>query len=194
MSNNKSNPVMNVRLASELDHAFERNGYSAELVKKLLTGDLLSKLLPAVQGHADVVMKKHIIDLVADPFVPSGWKVEEHIKTEAQIEFDPTKIELYLSESQKQGKLIKGHDLRKELEGKPVLIANVLDYLLAHPEIIPNSWKDKYIFFWGTIYRGSGGSLWVRCLGWGGGEWLWRYYWLGDDFSGASPTALLASI
>jgi len=37
--------------------------------------------------------------------------------------------------------------------------ANVLDYLLAHPELIPEDWKNKYVFFWGTIYRYSSGGL-----------------------------------
>ena len=188
MSNNKSNPVMSVRLASELDHAFERNGYSAELVKKLSTGDILSKLLPVIQGHADVIMKKHIINCDADPFVPDDWKVEEHTKG-GQFEWNTDNVELYLSDEQKKGP-IKGNELRKLLKDKPVLNANILDYLLAHSELIPEEWKGKAIFFWGTIYRNSDGDLCVRYLYWSGSEWGWSHSWLGSNFNDNSPAVL----
>ena len=188
MSNNKSNPVMSVRLASELDHAFERNGYSAELVKKLSTGDILSKLLPVIQGHADVIMKKHITNCDADPFVPDDWKVEEHTKG-GQFEWNTDKVELYRSDEQKKGP-IKGNELRKLLKDKPVLNANILDYLLAHSELIPEEWKGKAIFFWGTIYRDSDGALCVRFLYWGDRGWGWDDDWLDDNFSGSDPAVL----
>ena len=68
--------------------------------------------------------------------------------------------------------------------------ANILDYLLAHPELIPEEWKGKYIFFWGTIYRLSDGRLCVRYLIWNGSEWDWSYDWLDDDFNSDSPAAL----
>ena len=50
------------------------------------------------------------------------------------------------------------------------LNANVLDYLLEHPELIPKKWKKYRIVFWGTIYRfnkesgPSEGKEFVRCL------------------------------
>jgi len=82
-----------------------------------------------------------------------------------QFNWDASKVSLYLSDAQKSGKCIEGNKLREELAGKPVLNANVLDICLpirTHPE----EWKDKYVFFWGTIYRHLDGSLCVRCLCW----------------------------
>ena len=70
--------------------------------------------------------------------------------------------------------------------------ANVLDYLLAHPELIPEDWKNKYVFFWGTIYRYSSGGLCVRYLCWNGSKWRWDGNWLAHDFYSAYP-AVLAS-
>lgn len=61
----------------------------------------------------------------------------------------------------------------KELEDQPVLNANVLDFLREHPELIPDEWKGKFTFFWGTIYRHRDGDLYVRCLYWDGGRWDW---------------------
>lgn len=139
-----------------------------------------------------------IIDCDDDPFVPEGWTVEEHHKG-GQLVWDPANVKLWLSEGQKGEKWIEGNKLRKELADKPVLNAKVLDYLLAHPEIIPEEWeKDnngniRYIFFWGTVYRSSGGRLVVRCLYWSDGEWIWYYYWLGYGWHGDSPAALLAN-
>lgn len=81
------------------------------------------------------------IDGDADPFVPNDLSVVEHKKC-GQLKFDPATILLYLSEEQKKEGII-GHDLRNELEGKSVMNANVLDYLLVHPELIPEGWKGR---------------------------------------------------
>jgi hypothetical protein len=133
---------------------------------------------------------KPVIDCDCDPLIPGGgWAVEEHVKG-GQLEFDPSQIELYLDESQKNGKSVVGNKLRELLAGKPTLNANVLDYLLANPELIPEEWKDKFIFFWGTIYRISDGSLCVRCLYWNDDRWDWSYVWLGNVFDDNYPAAL----
>jgi len=139
-----------------------------------------------------------IIDCDVDPFVPKGWQVVEHQKG-GKLVWDPDKIQLYLSPEQKDGKWIEGNALRKELANKPVLNANVLDYLLAHPHLIPEEWKKdkngyiRFIFFWGTIYRNSGGYLGVRYLCFNDGEWRWHCGWLDDDWNGHDPAALLAN-
>lgn len=130
------------------------------------------------------------IDTNKKPFTPDGWTVEKHIKG-GKLDFDASKIELYVTEKQKDG-YVKGEDLQKDLESKQVLNANVLDFLLKNPNLIPEKWKGKAVFFWGTIYRHSFGFLCVRCLFWDGTEWGWGG-WLGSDFGGDSPAACLAS-
>ena len=91
------------------------------------------------------------------------------------------------------GKSIKGEQLQTELANEPVLNANVLDYLLAHPTLIPDEWKDKYIFFWGTVYRHSLGGLCVRYLCFSDGEWRSHSYRLGSVWYGPDPAAVRAS-
>ena len=151
-----------------------------------------------LSGETVIKMTEHLINCDADPFVPEGWKVEEHKKM-GQLVFDPAKVKLYLSRNQQNGKRIKGNELRKELANEPVLNANVLDYLLAHPELIPEEWKKdekdntRYIYFWGTIYRYSSGYLCVRCLCWSGGSWDWNDHWLDGGWFGNNPAAVLAS-
>lgn len=132
-----------------------------------------------------------LIDLSADPFVPSGWGVEEHRKGD-QFKWDPAKVTLYFSDQQQRG-TTTGHNLREDLHGKPVFNANVLDWLLANPQHIPAEWKGKWIFFWGTIYRDSFGDLCVRCLHWSGGQWDWHCSRLGRGWGSRDPAAVLAS-
>ena len=138
----------------------------------------------------------HIVNLDANPLTPNGWSInpKDQIKSVVRSPLNLSKVQigLHLSEEQKGGAVL-GHDLKKALEGKPVMSAVLLDYYLAHPELIPESWKGKAVFFWGTIYRGSYGDLYVRCLFWNGGGWYWFYYWLVDGFGGQDPSAVLAS-
>lgn len=141
---------------------------------------------------------EYLINCDANPFMPKGWKVESHQKG-GQLAFDPTKVELYLSPNQQGEKHIVGNKLRKELVNKCVLNANVLDYLLVHPELIPEDWKKneqgeiRYIFFWGTIYRVSRGSLYVRCLYFCDDKWSWHFHWLDYEWLGNHPAALRAN-
>jgi hypothetical protein len=115
--------------------------------------------------------------------------VEEH-QRKGQMEWDPVKVSLYLSQRQQNGRTIGGHELRTELKSQPVLNANVLDYLLAHPELIPESWKGKNVYFWGTIYRSPGTYLYVRNLYWDDGRWRWSYDQLVNGWLGSRPAAV----
>ena len=180
--------MLDVSQAAELKLAFRRNGWNNAEIKTLSEGDILADVLKVIKGQAEIKIIERLIDCDSAPFIPNGWSVEEHKKS-GFFKFDPAKISLYLSKKQKKGS-IGGHDLRKELSDKPVMNANILDYLLAHPELIPEEWKGKYIFFWGTIYRSSGGSLYVRYLRWDGSRWLWYYRWLDSGFVSGLPAAL----
>jgi hypothetical protein len=159
-----------------------------KVMQEIVIENKSAQHLDVVSGKALITYPENIIDCDANPFTPEGWKVESH-KKGGQLKFDPAKLFLYLSKKQKKG-TINGNDLRKELANQPVMNANVLDFLLAHPELIPEEWKGKYIFFWGTIYRDANGSVYVRCLGWNGSKWFWRCSWLGNDFGSVNPAAL----
>ncbi len=160
---------------------------------------VLGSMQDLIEGKFGAIPQslRRFIDCDAAPFLPEGWSIkpEDQIASgvRGEITFDPAKIASHFVDGQKDGKSIVGHELKKLLEGQPVLPANVLDYLLAHPELIPDAWKGKYLYFWGTIYRDSDGSLCVRCLYWSDGRWDWGYDWLGRRFGGQGPSALLAS-
>lgn len=173
---------------NQLADALESAGFTPGDVTELRSFAGLDTFKGVLKGLAKIVVVKHVIDCDKDPFVPEGWKVECHKKS-GQMEWSPSNVRLHLSANQQDGKAIKGDKLRLELVNEPVLNANVLDYLLANPELIPDSWKGKAVFFWGTVYRSSDGHLYVRCLYWDDGRWGWGCSWLGHDFVGDGPAA-----
>ncbi len=149
--------------------------------------------------------RDNIVNCDVYPHIPSAWSLKgkgaEHrkgglVKLERRgddLYANGRKIELFLAEGQEGG--INGYSLRNTLAEKPTLNANILDYLLK-PEnrhLIPESWKGKYVFFWGDVYRGSSGRFCVRCLRWGGVWWDWDYGWLATIFNSNLPAAVSAS-
>lgn len=146
-----------------------------------------------LSGKASITYNEHIVDLDADPRSPYyGWKIEEH-KKGGQFAWNPAKVSLFLSKKQQDGNGIEGNKLRKEMADQTVYNANLLDYLLDNPHLIPEEWKCKAVFFWGTIYRSSGDRLCVRCLIWDGGRWLRDRNWLDFNFGSGGPSAVAAS-
>lgn len=148
-------------------------------------------------GGRVMVGQGPILNFDTAPFIPDGWEIRESDQIRSRVkgmwEMLISKIGLHLDAGQKGGKVIRGHDLKKALEGQPVFPAQVLDFLLAHPELIPESWKGKAIFFWGTIYCGADGFLCVRFLGWDGGRWRWNFRWLDNVWHDRNPCAVSAS-
>jgi hypothetical protein len=184
--------VLTVGQAQEIEFALRRNGFDAALVKVMTMGNNLSLFRKVLLCQAVVKDVKHSIDCDADPFLPQGWEIEEHVRG-GHFQWNASKVELWLAGGQKNGKVLEGNKLRKELAKKVNFNANVLDYLLAHPHLIPEEWKGKAVFFWGTVYRSSGGYLYVRCLYWDGGRWDWSDRWLDDGWDDHGPAALRAS-
>ena len=136
-----------------------------------------------------IVEGNHVINCCVYPRIPKGFRIEQHLRS-GEFFWDSSKIKLYLCEKQKKDS-IGGHKLRQKLQGKAVLNANVLDYLLANPYLIPKDWKGKFVFFWGTIYANPHGILYVRYLCWGSDRrWIWNNHCLGDDYNNKCPATL----
>ncbi len=103
-------------------------------------------------------MGKIIIDCDATPFVPEGWSIrpEDQIPgaVDGQLVYGPLKISLYIDKAQKCVKRIPAYNLVDKLVGKPLLKANVLDYLLACTSLVPGAWMvddygiGRWIVFW----------------------------------------------
>jgi hypothetical protein len=108
--------------------------------------------------------------------------------------WDAARVELYVDGKQKNGNK-DGFMLRERLGCKPVLNANVLDFLLRNPQLIPEDWKKdergnpRRIFFWGTIYCRPNDDPYVRYMCWDD-KWGWDVYWLGASRQDNDAAAL----
>ena len=130
-----------------------------------ITENDLRQLKRIQSGHAFVADVEHVVDCSADPYVPAGYTVEKHQKSDTwKSGTSLSQMDLYLTDDQMRGVSVEGHKLHEELVAKPVLNANVLDYLLARRHLIPETLEGKRVCFWGTVYRYSNGNLYVRCL------------------------------
>jgi hypothetical protein len=132
---------------------------------------------------------RHFIDLTLDPVGSQRWQIVEHQKAlgvdgiNVLVWDAAPRVELYVDDTQNNND-IHGTTVRERLRGKPVLNANVLDFLLRNPHLVPEDWKKdkrgnpRRIFFWGTIYCRPNDDLYVRYLCWDD-KWGWDAYWLG---------------
>ena len=155
-------------------------------------------------------MIDHLIDLSIPCNLPFGGAERVSpaksgiVKLERKgddLYLDGVKLELVLSENQKGGKVIGGHDLRTELEAKGGnLSAKILDECVGTPALWPDSWKKDaqgntiYVFFWDDIFRGpSDDVLYVRYGFWREGEVVSSYHWLDRGWGGDGPSVSPAS-
>ena len=99
--------------------------------------------------------KGNVIDCSIIPFSPYGLTVLKH-RQGGQVKFNPAQVKLWFAQAQ------QSYLLHKELEGKHVLSASVLDWLLVNQEYILKEWDG--VAFLGTIYRDKIGLLHVRYL------------------------------
>ena len=182
----------------QLANALENEGYTPEDVTRLIQGDLKG-FRDVLRGKAKIRTINPLIDCDAPPFIPSrnfGWEIKEH-KKGGKLIWNPEMVRLYLSDEQKLCEN-KGaytvHDLYENLKNKPVLNANVLDFLLENPYLIPDEWKGRQIFFWGTTYSRSNGTPHVRYLYWDDGmRWQCSWVVINNEFHINDPAALRVS-
>jgi len=165
---------------AQLFEALEKANFTPEDIIKLKDFNDLAGVRGLLYGWSKISCLECSINLDVSPFIPEGLKLESHCGGPAW-EFSPAKVVLCLTDSQKE-KSTTGHDLLKEIVDYHPLNANVLDYLLLRPELIPEDWKNKTIYFWGTIYSEPEDGPCVRFLYWKAGRWHSFHSCLKDDF------------
>jgi hypothetical protein len=185
------------KAADKLRAAFQKHGYTSSDVRMLRTGDQLGTVLGVIRGTHQIVPIapiEHTIDLGTAPGLPfevarvwddRGLRVVQRgsgmVKLERKSDdlyLDGREIKLFRSNKQIQGTRVRGFELQAAIEARgnnlPVV---VLDYLIAHPELWPQSWKRVVngelisIFSWDTIFCGPrGADLCVRAGYWKDGQ------------------------
>ena len=140
-----------------------------EIIRRLNLGtisydEVLSSMQSIIEGKTLIaVSKKHSIKCDVYPSIPEGWELIEHKKNQP-FEFD-----------------VENKNLIEMFNSNSFLNANILDYLLARPELIPENFKNKRIFFNGTIYYDLHRCLCVRYLKWNNNFWDWGHEYVGDS-------------
>lgn len=201
----------------QLADQLERVGFTAGEVKAAGETGRLEDFLGILRGTHQIVRIEHVINILLlcklpfngaereVQFVAVGetiWKLEKRgddLYVDRGNGFE--KLGLYRSEHQLNGKSILGHELRTEIEGRPEakLPAALLDYLVEHPLLWPESWKKDvggnttYIYFWGDLFRDSDGPLYVRYGYWKGGGVVSGCRWLVYPWNGLNPAGSLSS-
>jgi hypothetical protein len=160
---------MSSQEAAELDSAFERNGWTPNEVMMLSQGDTLARVRQVLFGFFGTTESEHFIDLNADPIVPDGWKILWHIKNR-QFKWDAALVTLFSTSDKKDYKGRSVGHVRMSLEMENVFNARLLDYLLAHQQLIPKEWEDKQVLFGGTLYQDHEGTSCIPSL-YFNGEW-----------------------
>ena len=188
----RSELTLGVGLAHKLEDALQRNGiHNLRVIDWLASGDNIAQVCALAHQQAAIVPTGEMIDCNKDPETLYGMQVIEHQKT-GPVYWDPDRVELYCHEKQSRNG-IGGEELQAVMADKSALNANVLTYLHDNPHLIPHDWRDKMIFFWGTIYRHSSGQPAVYFLSFKGGKLGWDYgfYCFGESWHRRATAAVL---
>jgi len=106
------------------------------------------------------------IDCNTQPKVPDMWQLGKHNMILGRWAWNLRKVTLTdLGAFECECTDYEFVELRCMDYGAVPANANVLDFLLEHPDLIPSEWKGKQIHFCGTVYEGGGDRM-VRCLAW----------------------------
>jgi hypothetical protein len=103
-----------------------------------------------------------LIDCDTNPL----WPEHEHAsditthKRDGQRMWMPEKVTLWTTS------FMQGDEVRRAMEEKAVLNACVLNCLLVNQHLIPEGWRNKHIFFYGTMYLHADFGRVVRGLSW----------------------------
>lgn len=131
---------------------------------------------------------QHIIDLDKDPLIPTSdfttVTVERHLRG-GQFLWDPTKVSILpIKNSLKYKNDLPIEIYIRECVDDSFFNANLFDYLLQNPEIIPEDWKlnscgqPSLLPFWGTIYLYKNFGRCIRSFYFLNGLWHPELYWV----------------
>lgn len=109
------------------------------------------------------------LDLIleGENFGRSG--IRKHVGT-GIFEFDPQKITLIKASDMPPKNKGYGY-YESDFDGLPVVNFNVPNTLMRRKDCIPKEWKDKRIFFPGTIFKTWDGNNYISCIYYYDGDW-----------------------
>jgi hypothetical protein len=189
--------VISVGLAHKLQIACGKNGWTIfDLARLVEDSRANADCLLRLRNQASVVLADTVIDCDAD--IPKGSEIRQNDQLPNAIGSKGFKLNPYDIKLVREKDWRNCHEMKKALAGDKnnlVLKAEVIDFLLKHPALIPDAWKGKNILFFGTIYRDLvpfSHHQTVRCLTWNG-SWYSDLYWMGCDTGSREVAAVISS-
>lgn len=139
----------------------------------------LERMRKFLRGGYDM-SNEHVVDCDVMPEILFRKDKDEHRKMgkmllekrNGKLYANGREVIRHLLENQQER---KGYKSYQEMSQKTVLNLCILDYLLKHPELIPEEWKKGETYFLGTIFRDSNGFRSVAYLTWYGSTWGWCF-------------------
>ena len=197
---------LDVGLANELKLAFRRHDYTLQEVQELKEGEILGLVRGVLRGTHEIRLTDYMIDLGSPAQLPFDEAVLHayyyaHEKVPIELRGDTLYLNykplgLFCSERQKSEVGVGGLELYEELKRRGDNVgAKVLDYLVAHPKLWPESWKRSLgwssepprVHAWGDIFQNpADGHLFVRYAFWDKGKvrsGYACYHWLGYNLN-----------
>jgi len=189
--------VMSVRQSAELDHAFERNGWTPGDVKRLSIGAMLADVLQVVRGNAEIKhyetfretgeLTLHIPALPAPTLEDIQTKFNGRFSWVKSIERNtaPTEavtLKLVTVLREDESKIV-GAEYERRIAPHQDLILGFQQaaWLEEHQDEFPEFMAllgKIYIDFSGIVVVGDDGRRGVFCLDRDGGRWYLYYDWL----------------
>jgi hypothetical protein len=126
-------------------------------------------------------------------FIGEGWSsAEEDERANELREIDVGTIALVTA--LKDERCTTGEERVKRLKEMPYVLLGGRAFLAfwENQRVIPESWKERFVFFDGLILLHRNGNRYSLYLSWHGGGWHWYSGWIGNSRAARNPTAALA--
>lgn len=147
--------MLDVGQAQDLKMAMRRNNFDNKALHALVEGRMLSRVGSVIKGTSEIVNTQYIaIDCSTQPTTPEGFVIHSSLNC-GWFRWDSSKLKLFVSEEQKKSGSIRSLDLVKITKQFDLVPSNILDFLLLHPHLIPESWWGEHnqVGFWGTKFK-----------------------------------------
>ncbi len=140
------------------------------------------------------------VDRSASPAYPDWVKEALHPELEktGPAEYDAAKLELWLHESQKKGRWVKGEKIYEHLKKEKMLesclgLSDLLAIQVGGIAFFRQHFAGKAVFGWKSVVRHRDGNLSVPYLYENGDEVVLRWDWLGNVWHDSYPALRFAS-
>lgn len=166
---------------TSLCESLKTAGFNENDINNLIRFNELKKIKDVVNKKAFVFYWNHVINTNDDPTVPfddTHNRLKIYNSKQGLIKLSPSDLGgIFLEEifgnKNLNTEFLNIDKIFNNFLEKRFASAAILDYLLDHSDAIPNSWKDKFIVFPGTIYC-EPDRAYVRYLYCCKGQKIWK--------------------